>query len=204
MTVLIRCVGLLAQSFLAEASTIGLIMHFGLAIFFYRKQFLFFCPLQASARRGGDGQSGRRQKNKKCTHCRPVRDAEETDKEDKTAKVSLEELRDQLRKAKREVMNRDTTLDEGLEVDLVLYLVILWMSLRRETFHAYPRLIRWTFPQFIVNVSYARACSHTCPHHVCMYVYVCMYVCMCVCMYVCMYIYIWSGNGWVEAPRGGR
>ncbi len=68
-----------------------------------------------------------------------MRDAEETDKEDKTAKVSLEELRDQLGKAKREVMNRDTTLDEGLEVDLVLYLVILWMSLRGATFHAYPR-----------------------------------------------------------------
>ena len=28
-------------------------------------------------------------------------------------------------------------------------LVILWMSLFGETFHAYPRLIRWTFPQFI-------------------------------------------------------
>jgi flagellar motility protein MotE (MotC chaperone) len=39
-----------------------------------------------------------------------VRDAEETDKEDKTAKMGLEELRDQLRKAKREVINRDTTL----------------------------------------------------------------------------------------------
>lgn len=39
-----------------------------------------------------------------------MRDAEETDKEDKTAKMGLEELRDQLRKAKREVINRDTTL----------------------------------------------------------------------------------------------
>jgi hypothetical protein len=28
---------------------------------------------------------------------------------------------------------------------LVLYLVILWMSLREESFHAYPRLIRWDF-----------------------------------------------------------
>jgi len=27
--------------------------------------------------------------------------------------------------------------------------VILWMSLFGETFHAYPRLMRWTFPQFI-------------------------------------------------------
>ena len=35
---------------------------------------------------------------------------------------------------------------------LVLYLVILWMSLRGETFHAYPRLIRWTFPQFIEKI----------------------------------------------------
>ena len=43
---------------------------------------------------------------------------------------------------------------------LVLYLVILWMSLRGETFNAYPRLIRWTFPQFIINVSYARARAH--------------------------------------------
>jgi hypothetical protein len=32
------------------------------------------------------------------------------DKEDKTAKMGLEELRDQLRKSKREVTNRDTTL----------------------------------------------------------------------------------------------
>ena len=47
---------------------------------------------------------------------------------------------------------------------LVLYLVILWMSLRGETFHAYPRLIPWTFPQFIINASYARARAHTCPH----------------------------------------
>jgi len=43
---------------------------------------------------------------------------------------------------------------------LVLCLVILWMSLFGETFHAYPRLIRWTFPQFIINVSYARARAH--------------------------------------------
>ena len=43
---------------------------------------------------------------------------------------------------------------------LVLCLVILWMSLFGETFHAYPRLIRWTFPQFIINVSFARARAH--------------------------------------------
>jgi hypothetical protein len=28
---------------------------------------------------------------------------------------------------------------------LALYLGILWMSLRLESFHAYPRLIRWDF-----------------------------------------------------------
>jgi hypothetical protein len=45
--------------------------------------------------------------------------------------------------------------------------VILWMSLFGETFHAYPRLIRWTFPQFIEREIELVTMVHSClsgPH----------------------------------------
>jgi hypothetical protein len=45
---------------------------------------------------------------------------------------------------------------------LVLCLVILWMSLFGETFHAYPRLIRWTFPQFIEREIELVTMAHSC------------------------------------------
>ena len=68
---------------------------------------LHLCTLASYARADDAPSNIRRAGNSAAAQ---VRDAEETDKEDKTAKMGLEELRDQLRKAKREVINRDTTL----------------------------------------------------------------------------------------------
>ena len=44
-------------------------------------------------------------------------------------------------------------------------LVILWMSPFGETFHAYPRLIRWTFPQFIEREIELVTMVHSCLSH---------------------------------------
>ena len=40
--------------------------------------------------------------------------------------------------------------------------MILWMSPFGETFHAYPRLIRWTFPQFIEREIELVTMVHSC------------------------------------------